>query len=291
MRSVLRSLVGAAVVVVVAIAGFSSAYEVRPGRSVLLLRGGKVIAGGIGPGLHWKIPLLESVVRLDERVQLTSGRATVGDAGGTVGQITIGYSIAWKIASPEKYYSATGAGQQVVEARLNEAVERSLRDALGSSPLKFLERPAGDVESSLDEAAGAAAHRLGIAVLGIRLGATQLPPGLQKSVAQQMAAAVQAESAAVERQTRDAVAGIEAGAAQQRASIEAGADREALQVRAESERRAAAIYADAARAAPDFFRFYHALQSERAQLMENTRVLVVSAASPWFEALQPAGGH
>lgn len=291
MRPVLRPLIGVALVVVLVIAGFSSTYEVQPGRNVLLLRGGKVVATGIGPGLHWKIPLLESVVRLDERIQLISGRATVGEAGGDAGQTSIGYNVMWKIAEPEKYYSATGAGRQIVEARLSEAIERSLRDAVGSSPLKFLERPAGNVESRLEKAVEPVAERLGIVVMGVRLGATQLPSDLQKSVAEQMAAAVQTESEAVERQTQAAIADIKTAAAQQRASIEAAANREALQIRAGSERQAATIYAGAARAAPDFFRFYHALQSEREQLIENTRVLVISTESPWFDALHPTGGR
>lgn len=289
-RSLVRVLIGGALVVVVLVAGFSAGYEVQPGREVLLLRGGKVVASGLSPGLHWKIPLLESVVRLDERTQLISDRAAIDPADNGSGQMTVGYSILWKITDPEKYYSATGGGKQVVAARLTEAVERSLRDAVADSPLKFLERPAGEVESALGKAAVPAAGRLGVMVLGVRLGAVQLPSGLQEAVTQRMTAATEAETGSLEQQTRDAVAGIESSAAQQRASIAGAASRAALQVRAEGQRKVAAIYAEAARSAPDFFDFYHSLQSEKAQLIDNTRVLVISAGSPWFKELNAAGG-
>lgn len=278
------------VVVVVVAAGLSAGYEVQPGRGVLLLRGGKVVASGLRPGLHWKVPLLESVVRLDERVQLTSGRATVGATGDSANQMTVGYGIFWKIANPEEYYAKTGGGTQVVAGRLTDAVERGLRNAVADAPLPFLERPADDVESALGQAAVSAASGLGVAVLGVRLGAVQLPSGLQKTVTRRMTTATEAEARSVAQQTDNAIAGIKAAAAQQQASIRGEANRETLQIRARSQKNVAAIYAEAARAAPDFFNFYHSLQSERKQLIENTRVLVISAESPWFKALSPSGG-
>ena len=56
--------------VVLALALFGSIYVVGQGQSAIVLNLGKVVRSDIGPGLHFKFPLVESVRVFDRRLQV-----------------------------------------------------------------------------------------------------------------------------------------------------------------------------------------------------------------------------
>src|SRR6478672_7273029 len=49
---------------------FGATYVVREGQSAIVLNLGKVVRSDIGPGLHFKFPLVESVRTFDRRLQV-----------------------------------------------------------------------------------------------------------------------------------------------------------------------------------------------------------------------------
>ncbi|HET6724880.1 MAG TPA: prohibitin family protein [Gammaproteobacteria bacterium] len=62
-------LIAGAIVIVVAIFIYASFYTIGPGHRGVLLKWGAVVPGSIAPGAHFKLPVAESVVTLDVRVQ------------------------------------------------------------------------------------------------------------------------------------------------------------------------------------------------------------------------------
>lgn len=284
-KALLRLMPAVFIAVVVIVGVASSLYKVRPGQAVLLLRGGKVVATVSRSGSHWKIPFVESVVYVDTGVHLSSARVVAeSDSGGEKG-FAMNYSIAWTVTDPERYFAATDAGEDIARSRLTETAGRTLRKAIGSSPVQFLRASAQSVKDSIWQSLKPVAAKLGIDVLGVELGAADIPKSVKEAAAQKMAAAVREKLSAMKQKALQSSTAIRQAATRQARSIVATASEEALQIRTGSDTKAARIYADAAREAPDFFRFYHALESEQRQLTANTRVIVISTESPWFEAL------
>lgn len=287
MRINLRLLAVLAAVVIALVGLGASLYVVPPARTALLLRGGKVVAADVPSGPHWKVPLLESVVILDARVQLTSGRAELnGDAGGD--PVGLGYSVAWRIADPSRYYQAAGDDVGVAGTRLSDALERYLRAQVTD------ESPAAFVKQSLPALAGGArkaltpvAQKLGVTVLSVQTGPARLPSAMQQRIGAQMAAATQSRAAAAAARGARKADDVRQAAAEERQKLLAAAHDEAAQLRGASTARAASIYAAEAQKAPEFFAYFLQLEDARRELTDHTRVLVISADSPWFRALKP----
>ncbi|MGH8426880.1 MAG: SPFH domain-containing protein [Gammaproteobacteria bacterium] len=281
----------AIVLIVVLIVLSLSLYIVRPGQAALLLHGDKVAATVDTPGLHWRTPLRDGVVVLNTKLQLDTGQIGNGSES-SPDALAVNYVVAWRIVAPERFYTATGGDAGVARTRLDGTIGKTLGAAIqsGKDATAFLERPAATLEAALRTAAAPIAKPLGVEVLGVYLGATKLPATLSQKIGRQMAAATQEQIGAAESVGKTNAADIESNAALERIEIIATANRQAARIRGEGEAKIVAIYAKAAREQPEFFSFYHALQTERDQLMSNTKVLVISVDSPWFKALGPGTG-
>lgn len=277
------ALLGAALVVAVGL--YSAAFTASPGEDVLVERAGRITAGPLGPGLHWRIPLLEGVVRLGAGVRLDKGNVRTGSGTDVLGAR---YAVLWRIADARRYYTATGGDPGVVADRLDTALGPVLRKMLDTDkPSAFLARPAETVDAALSAAVKPPASKLGIDVLTVGLEEAEVPKSVQKKIGERMAASVSANAAA-----SSGVAAEVAAAGEERAragEIVAAAQRTAAGIRGHSEARVAEIYAKAAVQAPDFFRFYRELISEEKAMSSHTRALVISTDSPWFKLLRSDG--
>lgn len=287
--------VGAVIAAAIIIVGLVTAtYIVPPGRAALVLRGGKVAGAAQGQGLHWKLPLLESVVVLDRRVRLTPGHARrPGGAKGT--GLDVGYTLAWKITAPQVFYDAAGGDAGAAATRLSAAATRAINElAAGTSVQAFLAGPVATVEEHVTKALAPVAAKLGVQVLGLQMGTLKLPAALQERVGTEMAAAVQSQAEAARLQGVQEGQDIAEAARAERRSILDAAEEEAGRVRGQGAAQAASIYAAAAAKSPDFFAFYMQLEDARSQLTSGRRVLVISTDSPLYRALGGAAtpsGH
>lgn len=275
------------VVLGIALAGLAeSMFVVGPGERVLMERGGKIVAGPLQPGLHWKIPLAERTVRLPGHVTLLRGQVRAGANGQG---FTAGYALAWSISDVRRFYSATGGDGSDASQKLSAAADDVVRKAMASAGAKrFLAEPVASVNAALAAAVSQPAGKLGVHVVDAELTGVDVPAALQQRLAGRMAAEGTAASPAA---ASAAYAAKTLDIRRRAASLLAGARHEAATIRGHTDATIAGIYAQAGKAAPGFFRFYRALESEKAALRENTRVLVISTDSPWFHALRAGGGQ
>lgn len=273
--------------VIVAAVGLSEAtFTAGPGEAVLLERGGHIVAGPLAPGLHWRIPLVEGVIRLESGVRLAKGRVQVGSGADVLGAR---YAVLWRVAAPRRYYQATAGAGNVVAERLDAALAPALRTVMNAAqPRDFLARPAATIDSALGTVVQAPAEKLGIDVLRVGLEEAEVPTALQEKIGAHMAADASRRAAASASSGAAAqIAAARAGHAQAQAIV-AAAQRAAAEIRGRSEAQTAEIYARAAVQAPQFFRFYQELSSEEQAMSSHTRALVISTDSAWFKELRGA---
>lgn len=281
-----RWLALAAGAVVIAVGLSAATFTAAPREAVLLERGGHVVAGPLAPGLHWRIPLVEGVIRMDAGVRLDKGRVQVGTGAAA---LAARYAVLWRIGDARRFYQATGGDGAVVSQRLDAALAPALRRMMDAhKPTAFLTRPAATINTALGAAVQAPARKLGIDVLQVGLAQAQVPAAMQKQIGTRMAAEVGARaatSASSAASADEAAARADRGRAQ---AIMAAARRASAGIRGRSEGQAAQIYAKAAAQAPRFFRFLQALTSEEEAMSSHTRALVISTDSPWFKELRPS---
>jgi len=114
-----------------------SVYVVREGQLGLVLNLGRVARSEIGPGLHFKIPLIETAHVFDRRFQasefppersLTSERKDV-----SVDFVAIAH-----ITNVADFYRATGGNEAIAVDRLAPIIKESLRNEINARTLTQL---------------------------------------------------------------------------------------------------------------------------------------------------------
>lgn len=282
-------LVGIAAIVVVWAGLALATYTLGPGRvAVLVGSGNRVVGVRQEPGLYWKVPLLGSVVRVNAGTRLSEGtiRPETGDAKGA----GIDYAVAWRVADPRLFYKETDNHATEVRSRISSALAPVLRKEMAKGEEAFLTAPAAALRKAMAAALAPVAKETGIAIVGVYPGTANIPDDLSGRLVKAMTAGIEEKIAAAEKADEAERSRIAAEAAGERASVMSAAEQEAARLDGASQARVTAIYAKVSAEAPEFFRYYLALESESAALKSHTKVFVISTDSPWLKALQGGGG-
>lgn len=256
--------------------GVNSGFVVREGENALLLQFGRILRTDYQPGLHFKLPLLQQVVRFDNRVlslDVEPERYFTAEKK----SVNVDFYVKWRIASNAGYYRATGGDQTVAEQRLTPIVKdamrfefnaRQLDDLIASGRKGITDRVRLQTDTS-------ARRNLGIAVVDVRIKRIDLPDEISESVYKRM----RAERLQLANQLRftgqEAAARIQADADRQGQVLKADAERDAAKVRGEGDAEAAAVYAQAYGQDPEFFAFYRSLAAYRAAFNDGKGVLIL----------------
>ncbi|WP_414616058.1 SPFH domain-containing protein, partial [Stenotrophomonas geniculata] len=118
----MKSPIWIAVIVAVVLGLLGSVYVVREDQTAMVLNLGKVVRSDIKPGLHFKVPVVETVKVFDRRFQVLDTAParyfTAEQKDVSVDFFAIGY-----ISNVGDYFRATGGGP----GRAHDARPRSIR--------------------------------------------------------------------------------------------------------------------------------------------------------------------
>jgi len=259
-----------ALILVVLVA--NSAFIVREGQSALLLQFGRIEGGDAKdasdykPGLHFKLPIVQQVVRYDRRI-LNLDAQPASYFTSEKKAVNVDFYVKWKIENGASYYRSFGADefQTLAGQRLGSIIKNALRDEFNSRPLNELIASArSDItERVLDQANKATSESLGIHVVDVRIKRIEFPDEVVNSVYERMRAERTRLANEQRSNGREAAAKITADTDRQVLVIKAEAERDAQQARGEGDAKAAEIYAAAYSKDPEFYAFYRSLGAYR----------------------------
>jgi modulator of FtsH protease HflC len=268
----------------------NSAFIVREGQSALLLQFGRIEGGDSAdnadykPGLHFKLPLVQQVVRYDRRIlnleaqperYFTSEKKAVN----------VDFYVKWQIENPAKYYRSFGADELQTAAgqRLTPIIKDALRFEFTSHPLNELIASArSDItERVLDQTNKATQGTLGIHVIDVRVKRIEFPDEVVESVYKRMSAERSRLANEQRSNGNEESAKIRAEADRQVQVLKAEAERDAQQTRGEGDAKAAEIYAAAYSRDPEFYAFYRSLGAYR-ESFKSGGVLVLDPKSEFL---------
>lgn len=282
-----RALMGGAVALVLLLLVVSaSLFTVRQTEQVLITQFGEPIRVISEPGLHAKIPFVQTVISFDRRLlDFESGGEEVILADQR--RVIVDSFTRFHIVNPLQYYQAVGPQEAGIRARLNSVVTSSLRRVLGNETLlnvlsnertRIMIRVRSQVS---DEMKG-----FGIAIDDVRLRRADLPEentqailGRMKSERERVANQLRAEGA--EGSLR-----IRADADRDRTVLLAEARANADRLRGDGERQSIKIYADAFQQDPGFYETYRTLQAYRAAFGQGGSRLVLTPGNDFLRLLQ-----
>src|SRR5882672_11278517 len=114
----------------------SSAFMVREQELALRVQIQKIIGKDYKPGLHFKVPFIDDVVRFDRRVltrKFDGEQFLTSESQG----LTIDYYIKWRILDAEQFYLATSGGDDGrAESLVGQNIQNGIKNAVAGRTLK-----------------------------------------------------------------------------------------------------------------------------------------------------------
>jgi len=258
-----------ALILVVLVA--NSAFIVREGQSALLLQFGRIEGTGSGkgsdykPGLHFKLPIAQQVVRYDRRI-LNLDAKPESLFTSEKKAVNVDFYVKWKIEDASAYYRAFGADeyQSLAGQRMTANIRNALRDEFNARPLNELIASArSDITEHVLEIANKSTESFGIRLVDVRIKRIEFPDEVVSSVYDRMRAERQRLANEQRSNGREDAAKITADADRQVQVLKAEAERDGQQARGEGDAKAAEIFAQAYSKDPEFYAFYRSLGAYR----------------------------
>ncbi|MDB6164619.1 MAG: protease modulator HflC [Xanthomonadaceae bacterium] len=273
--------------IAVLLAVLSSVYVVSEGQTAIVLNLGKLVRTDVGPGLHFKWPLVESARIFDRRLQVIDSQP---ERFMTIDQqdISVDFFAIGRIENVRTFYRATGGNESVAVLRLAPIIKNALKLEINSRTL--LQAISADrlrvVAKQLD-AINKGAATIGIHITDIRIKRIDLPEDsdVLKSVYSQMRSKRQQVASRLRAEGVEQSRAIRARADRDQAVIVAEAERDAQTLRGEGDANAAKIYGEAANRDPAFYAFQRSLEAYRAAFADGNAVIVLDRGDPFLQYL------
>ncbi len=279
-------LIGALVLLLLLV---NSAFIVREGDRAVLLQFGAVKRSDLAPGLHFKLPGIQSVRTFERRI-MTLNRDPQRYLTSEKKDVLVDFYVKWKINDVSKFWTASSGDESIAESRL----ENTARDILGREIIAMeLKEVVADQRSTLMDSMRDTLNKtvgeLGMEVVDVRVMSIALPDEVSQKVFDRMS--TERERVANDLRSK----GIEASeqiraTADQTVQVEvAEAERDAQQIRGVGDAESAAIYAKAYQRDPEFYGFHRSLEAYRAAFAKNDSIMVLDPQSEFFQYFGEAG--
>lgn len=278
-------------VAVLAVLGMSSVFIVDERDKVLVLQFGQVRQERDEPGLYFKLPFVQDIVRYDARILgLRTQPLEVTPLDDR--RLVVDAFIRWRIEDISRFREAVGTeGTRAAQLRLERILNAAIREVMGAVPSgAVLSEDRTALMNRIRDLSRREAQNLGTEVIDVRLTRTDLPE-------QNLAATFARMRAEREREAADEIA--RGGEAAQR--VRASADRTVVElvsearktseiVRGEADAERNAIYAEAFGRDPEFFAFTRSLVSYERALRGENSTMVMRPDSDFFSYLRSYRG-
>lgn len=279
-------------VLVLALVGIlSSVFIVDERQKALVLQFGRVVSVKEDPGLAFKIPVIQEVVRYDDRIlsrDIDPLEITPSDDR----RLVVDAFARYRIVDVNRFRQAVGAGGiATAENRLDSILRAQTREILGSvSSNDILSSDRAALMLRIRNGASKDAESLGIAIVDVRLKRTDLPTENLEATFQRMRAERVREATDERARGNEAAQRIRAQADRTVVELVSEAEREAEIIRGEADAERNSIFAEAYGRDPEFFEFYRSLNAYEGALKGNNSSLVLSPDSEFFNYLRSSQG-
>lgn len=274
-------LILAIAVVAVLIGLFSALFSVYQTQQALVLRLGEPIRVIEEPGLHAKIPMIDSVIFIDKRIldlENPSQEVIAADQK----RLVVDAFARYRIVNPLRFYQSVGS-VEAANSRLATILNSSLRRVLGESTFTQVVRDQReDLMARIRSQVNREAAGFGIDIIDVRIRRADLPEANSQAVFQRMQTERQREAAEIRAQGAEAAQTIRARSDRDSTIIVAEANATADQLRGEGEAERNEIFAQAYNQDRGFFDFYRSMQAYEASLKGSDTRMLLAPDSEFF---------
>ncbi|MGA9602234.1 MAG: protease modulator HflC [Methylocystis sp.] len=281
MKLALPLALAAIVLFVVALGSF---FTVGQTEQAIVLRLGEPVAGrGLvtEPGLHFKLPFIENVVYLDNRI-LFAESPNLEVLASDNQRLEVDSFLRYRIIDPLRFYQTVGGelgAKNQLASVLNSAVRRVLSEA---NQQQIVRDERNALMIKIKEQADLEGHKFGVSVVDARIRRVDLPQQISEKVYGRMQTERAREAAEYRAQGAEAAQRITAKADRDVIVLKAEAQRQADQTKGEGDAERNRIFAESFGKDPDFFAFYRSMQAYEAAFKGGETRFLISPRSDFF---------
>jgi len=286
-----KTMIAAIVAVVLIILGSTSLFVVQENETALLLRLGKIVDSDFKPGLHVKMPVIQTVERFDKRLQTLDAKPEHFLTSEKKFVVVDSY-IKWRIDDTAQYYRSTKGSMMTTSRLLGERINAALRDEFGKRTIsEVISGERTQIMDELTRKADESSSDLGVEIVDVRIKRIDFPPEISNRVYERMRTERERVARELRAQGAEAAERIRADADRQKTEIIANAYRESEEIRGKGDAEAAGIYAKAFSQDAEFYNFWRSLKAYRNVFSRGGSMMVLDPASPFFRYFRDGAGE
>ncbi|MCP5304133.1 MAG: protease modulator HflC [Chromatiaceae bacterium] len=274
---------------VLAVVGSSSLFVVQEQQLALLLRLGEIVDADFKPGLHFKVPLIQDVVKFDKRIQTLDANP---ERFLTIEKkfVVVNSYAKWRISDVAQFYRSTRGSADATSRLLSARINAALRDEFGKRTVQeVVSGERTEIMATLARNANEQAADLGVEIVDVRVKQIDFSEDISENIYERMRTERHRVAAELRAQGAEAAERIQADADRQRIEIVADAYRQAELLRGEGDAGAADIYAKAFAQNGEFYSFWRSLTAYRDVFSDGGSMMVLDPDSEFFRYFKSEG--
>lgn len=241
------------------------------------------------PGLYFKLPMIQQVIRFDRRVLSTDSARIAEYLTLDKKRVMVDQISRWRITNPLDFYRSVRDLQRA-QARLDDNIAARLRQEIAAHNfLDLVRQKREEIMATVTTEVSEMAKSFGIEVIDVRIKQVDLPQEVQASVFARMRAERERIAKRYRAEGDERAREIRAGADREREIIVATAYETSQKLSGEGDAQATATYASAFNRDPEFYAFTRRLQAYE-KILGNGTTLVLPPNSELLRYLQNPKG-
>jgi membrane protease subunit HflC len=274
-------------ILIVAILFLSATFTIDEKEQAIITQFGKYIRTIQKPGLHFKIPIIQTLHLFDKRV-LTQDAAAVEYITLDKKRVVVDHVSRWKIEDPLEFYRSvrTEAGAL---SRLEDILVARLRQEIAKHNfIGFIREEREAIVGAVAKEAHELANRFGIKIIDVRIKRADLPREVQASVYARMQAERHRIAMRYRSEGEQRSREIKAETDKEKEIILAKAYQQQMKLFGEGDARATEVYASAYEQDAEFYSFLRRLQTYE-RLFEGKATLLLESDSELLKYFRTPG--
>lgn len=267
-----------------------SAFTVNERELAIKLQVGQVVQAHYEPGLHFKIPVFQSVQKFPKRILTISDQPERIFTAERLA-LQVDFFVKWRVTDAVRFYTSTGGSREIATDRLSQIVKDAIVTEMGKRTVQeaiSVER--AELMRDMLVTASATAEGLGVDLVDVRVKQVEFPPDVRDSVYRQMREERARVAAERRAEGQEIAEERKARADRERTVILANAHREAEEIRGDGDATAAEIYAQAYNKDPEFYSFYRSINAYQQAVGASGDILVIEPDNEFFRYLNQSDG-
>ena len=275
------------VVALIAFVTYSSLFVVDERQKALVLQFGQVADVKEEPGLAFKLPFIQQVVRYDDRI-LSLDTMPLEVTPLDDRRLVVDAFARYRIINVVQFRQAVGTGGIVTaESRLEMILNAALREVLGSVPSNaVLSTDRIELMTRITESAKIESKGLGVEIVDVRIKRADLPTQNLAATFRRMQAERERMAADERARGQEAAQIVRAEADRKAVETVSEAKKEAEIIRGTADALTTKIFADAFGRDPEFYAFTRSLIAYEQSMTGSNTTMVISPNSEFFDYIK-----